>query len=370
MSALLRRHALILAIAGAGAVTLIDITWLNTLHYRVPLADFFVYYLAAQTGLAHGWSAMYDPSTFLPTVTVDVGRPLPFLNPPQLAWLVVPLSGLPYTVAAAVWGVILVAAMALTWQLAAPGTPRVKIIHLLAIATLLPVFVSVLIGQVSLLIVAIVALAWWLIQRERPWLAGATLALIVLKPQLAFLVPVALLVAGHWRVFLGWLAVTAVFIITALIAVGPSVVHQVTESMARVHGVPGPVQMSLERQLPMPIAAIGMVAAISVAALVIRRWHRIGPSIPIAIGLISSMLVSPYINFYDLSAPVLAAWLILRSNPSRWQQFIIAGLYVPFFIAPIWPLVTLAALCAWLVSLVLTRPSIQTERHVAGTLAA
>ena len=359
-----------MALACAGILLIFDLLWLSTLHYRVPLADFFVYYLAAQTGAAHGWSSMYDPSTFLPTVTIDVGRPLPYLNPPQLAWLVVPLSWLPYGIAAAVWGLLLLAAMALTWYLAAPGTHQLKLIHLLAIATLLPVFVSVLIGQVSLVIVVLVALAWWLIERDRPWLAGATLGLIALKPQLAFLVPIALLIAGYWRVFLGWLAVTGVFLISALLAVGPSIVHQVTESLARVHGIPGPVQMSLERQLPVPVAAVGMVIVAAIALVIIRRWNGAGSSIPIAIGLLSSMLLSPYINFYDLSAPVLAAWLVLRTSPPRWQQLSIAALYLPLYLAPIWPLLTLGALCAWLGSLVFVRPSDQADRRVAGTLAA
>lgn len=368
--AVLHRHQLMIALAIGVVLLIFDVLWLSTLHYRVPLADFFVYYLAAQTGVAHGWSAMYDPSTFLPTVTTDVGRPLPYLNPPQLAWLVVPLSWLPYGVAAAVWGLLLLTAMALTWHLAAPGTHRLKLIHLLAIATLLPVFVSVLIGQVSLVIVFIVAVAWWLLEHDRPWLAGATLGLIALKPQLAFLVPIGLLVAGYWRVFLSWLAVTGLFLISTLLAVGPPIVQQVTASLARVHGLPGPVQMSLERQLPMPAAALGMVTVAAIALVVIRRWQGAGSSIPIAIGLLSSMLLSPYINFYDLSAPVLAAWLVLRTSPPRWHQLLIAALYLPLYLAPIWPLLTLGALSTWLGSLALLAPSDQAERQVAGTLAA
>ena len=358
------------ALAIAGILLIFDLLWLGTLHYRVPLADFFVYYLAAQTGVSHGWPSMYDPATFLPTVTIDVGRPLPYLNPPQLAWLVVPLSWLSYGVAATVWGLLLVTAMGLAWYLAAPDTHRLKLIHLLAIATLLPVFVSVLIGQVSLVIVLVVALCWWFIEHDRPWLAGATLGLIALKPQLAFLVPIALLIAGHWRVFLGWLAVTVVFGGSALLTVGPPVIHQVSESLAIVHAIPGPVQMSLERQLPMPVAAIGMAFVVVAALVIIRRWRAAGSPIAIAVGLLSSTLLSPYINFYDLSAPVLAAWLVLRTNPPRWQQVSIVALYLPLYLAPIWPLLTLAALSAWLGALLLLKPSDQAARQVAGTLAA
>jgi glycosyl transferase family 87 len=364
------RHGWLIALCAGACVIILDLQWLNTLHYRVPLADFYVYYSAAQTGQAHGWAAMYDPSTFLPAVTRAVGRPLPYLNPPELAWLVLPLSWLPYGLASLIWGVILSVSLGLTWLMAAPGASKVRIVHLLAAVTLLPVFVSVLIGQASLIIVAIVALGWWLIGREHPWLAGATLSLIFLKPQLAFLVPLALLLAGYWRVFLAWLAVTAALAGIALIAVGTSVFHQVIESLAQVHGIPGPVQMSLERQLPWPIATIGLLLVAAISVVVTMRWRGEGPSIPIAVGLLASMLVSPYVNFYDLSAPLLASWLILRANPPRWHQATIAAMYIPAFVAPIVPLVTVAALLLLLASLLVLRPRDQEARQVAGAWAA
>src|SRR5260370_38364291 len=65
--------------------------------------DFYVYYLAARLGRAYGWAAIYDPAVFLPPVTAAVGNPLPYLNPPELAWLVTPLSFLPYPLSAWIW---------------------------------------------------------------------------------------------------------------------------------------------------------------------------------------------------------------------------------------------------------------------------
>jgi hypothetical protein len=368
--AVAERHGWLIALGAGALMIILDLQWLNTLHYRVPLADFYVYYFAAQTGQAHGWTAMYDPSTFLPAVTRAVGRPLPYLNPPELAWLVLPLSWLPYSLASLVWGAVLTMALGLTWLVAAPGAGKVRIVHLLAAVTLLPVFVSVLIGQASLITVAIVALAWWLIRHGRPWLAGATLALIFLKPQLAFLVPLALLLAGYWRVFLAWLAVTAALAGIALIAVGTAVFHQVIESLARVHGIPGPVQMSLERQLPLPAAAVGLLLVAAISVIVITRWRQRGASIPIAVGLLASTLASPYVNFYDLSAPLLAAWLILRMNPPQWHRAAMMAMYIPAFLAPIFPLVTVAALFALLGSLLTLRPADQEARQVAGAWAA
>jgi len=164
-------------------------------------------------------------------------------------------------------------------------------------------------------------------------------------------VPVALLVSGYGRVVLAWLAVSVPLGVVTLLATGTEVFHHISQSLHAVSGVPGPIQSSLLRQLPFPLAVIGIVLVLAGSTLILWRGRGSGPSLPIAVGLISSMLVSPYVNFYDLSALVLAGWLILRLNPPRWQKAVTLGMYVPLYGAPIWPLVTLACLCGWLFTL-------------------
>jgi hypothetical protein len=321
------------------------------LHYKLPQPDFYVYYLAAQLGRAHGWAAIYDPAMFLPPVTAAVGKPLPYLNPPELAWLVTPLSYLPYALAGWIWTGLLAAAFGLVWYLVAPGRRLVRLVYGVGAAALLPVFVGVLFGQVSLVVVAAVALSWWLLSSGRPWLAGLALSALILKPQVAFLVPVALLLSGYWRVVLAWLAVSVPLALITLLATGTAVFHHIAASLHAVSGVAGPIQSSLLRQLPLPLAIFGMVLVLAMSTLILWRGRASGPSLPIAVGLISSVLVSPYVNFYDLSALVLAAWLVLRLDPPRWQKAVTLGIYVPLYGAPIWPVVTLVCLCGWLVSL-------------------
>jgi len=348
----LRREHAITAVLGVSAVlAFVDLQWSYTLHYKLPQPDFYVYYLAAQLGRVHGWAAIYDPAVFLPPVTIAVGKPLPYLNPPELAWLVMPLSYLPYTVAGWIWTCLLAAAFGLIWYLVAPGRGLLRLIHAVGAAALLPIFVGVLFGQVSLLVVAAVALSWWFLSSGRPWLAGLALSALILKPQIAFLVPVAFVLSGYGRVVLAWLAVSVPLAIITLLAVGTAVFHHISQSLQSVSAVPGPIQSSLLRQLPFPLAVIGIVLVLAVSTLILWRGRGSGPSLPIAVGLISSMLVSPYVNFYDLSALVLAGWLILRLDPPRWQKAVTLAMYVPLYGAPIWPVVTLVCLCAWLVSL-------------------
>jgi Glycosyltransferase family 87 len=346
-----REHGITGALGVSVVLAIIDLQWSYSLHYKLVQPDFFVYYLAAKLGRAHGWAAIYDPAIFLPPVTAAVGKPLPYLNPPELAWLVTPLSFFPYPLAAWIWTGLLLAAFVLVWCLAAPCRSIVRLIHGLGAAVLLPVFVGVLFGQVSLLVVGAVALTWWLLSRGRPWLAGLALSALILKPQMAFLVPLALLLAGYGRVFLAWLAASVPLAVITLLATGTAVFQQISQSLQTVRAVPGPIQSSLLRQLPLPVAVIGIALVLGASVFILWRGRGSGPSRPIAVGLIASVLVSPYVNFYDLSALVLAAWLILRTNPPRWQQAVTLGMYVPLYGAPIWPLVTLACLCGWLVTL-------------------
>src|SRR6202022_2045514 len=119
----LGRHRLLLAGGGIGAILLAFDLWLASAVAppHVALPDFYVYHLAARIGLAHGWASIYDPSLFQPAVTPVVGRYLPYLNPPLLAWLVAPLTVFPYHVAVAIWLALLGVCLGLTGWLAAPG---------------------------------------------------------------------------------------------------------------------------------------------------------------------------------------------------------------------------------------------------------
>jgi hypothetical protein len=346
-----RRHAIAAAVCASLALIVIDLNESSAFSYRISQPDFFVYYLAAQIGRSHGWAAIYDPSVFLPAVTGAVGRPLPYLNPPELAWLVIPLSWLPYPLAASLWTGILAGSFTITWYLAAPGRRVIRLVHFLGAAALLPVFASLLFGQVSLLIVAAVALCWCLLERRRPWFAGVALAAVALKPQVAFLVPVALLAAGYWRVFLGWMAASLPLALLALLAAGPAAVGLIEHSLRLVSAIPGPVQVSMARQLPLPVAALAIPAVLALALFIVRRYRRGNAGLPVAVGLVTSLLVTPYVNFYDLSALVLAAWLVLRLDPPRWQRVVTLTMYLPLYVTPVWPLIILVGEVAWLLSL-------------------
>src|ERR1700730_15695310 len=109
---------------------------------------------------------------------------------PWLAFALVPLTSLPWSVAyslfAVLLGLILVTAAFGTFTLL--GWPRRRA-ALAAGCTLLSAagFINLFMGQVSVIVFGAFIAAWPLAARGRPWLAGAVLALVWMKPNSRFM---------------------------------------------------------------------------------------------------------------------------------------------------------------------------------------
>jgi alpha-1,2-mannosyltransferase len=279
-----------------------------------------------------------------------------------LAWLVTPLTALPYAAAAVLWLIALGVCFGLTWLVASAGPWPTRIAQLFAALALLPIFIGLEFGQASVLVVGAVALAWWLIRRGHPLLAGVALAFLAFKPQVAFLVPVALLAAGYWRVVAAWLATTLTLAGLSFVAVGTAGFAGIRASLSRAQGLGGPLQVSVWHVVP-SVAIAALVAAAGLCLMIVIAYRsRHTPQTPIAVGLLATMLVSPYVNYYDLAALVLAAWLVLRTNSARWQGITLLALYLPVFLAPLWPVPVVVAECLWLLTFVIRlRPVVRTR---------
>ena len=311
---------------------------------------------------------MYNPGRFLPELVAQTGNWLPYLNPPVFAWLLLPLSLLPYGVALVIWNAFILGCLVVIWRVTvwrtAPtltladnlnrarygarfgpvGTARAligprlrrgrEILLLLAALALYPVVLGLALGQVTMVVLVAVALCYWLMRRDRPLLAGLVLALIVIKPQAAFLVPVALLAARRYRVCLGFALAVIPMAALSLLAVGRQGIDYWLASVAVNYNHPGFKFNSVSWIIGpgVPAIAVGLAA---VAATLYVSWKAPFKDVelPIAAGLIGSLLVTPYVTVHDLSALVVAAWLVLRLDPPRWVTALLVVGYVPLFLA-------------------------------------
>lgn len=290
-------------------------------EYRVR-NDFRLVWGAAVAGLRHGYGHLYDLSAQR-AATEALGTGFywqPYLNPPPLAWLVTPFTALPFEVAISLWTALLVAAAVAAWYLVAPGAGLVKAAHLALFLGLFPTAFGLMVGQPVALVAAAVALAWWLACRDRPVLAGVVLAGIAVKPQLALLVPLCLLIAGHRRMFGAWLVTSVAIAIVALVMLGGEGLQRYRDVLSlashweptRRYAISGPLGLGPQ----VYVVEIIVVAIASVAA-----WRQRGEDVsrPIATGIVASLLFTPYVGFQDFAILVVAGWLVVRSGATGLQ---------------------------------------------------
>ncbi len=284
--------------------------------------DFRLMYGAALVTERHGYAHLYDLAAQQAAVR-GLGPQFyysPFINPPPLVWLVTPLTALPFGAAIIAWTVLILAAAALAWWLSAPGDRLTRATFAAMFAGLFPVAFGVMVGQPVALVAAAVAACWWLAKRDRDWLAGFALSVMVVKPQLALFVPLCLLVSGRVRIFAGWLIPSGVMGIVALVLLG-------ADGLSRYRDV---LSLASNWQITRSFAVSGLIGtgpqlyaasalALAAALFAAWRWRGHGVEIPIAAGITGSLLFTPYVGFQDFAMLVIAGWLVLRTAPSPWQ---------------------------------------------------
>ena len=321
------------AVAAFWAATYDVATWLVQFARQPIHPDFRIFYVAAEAGVRYGWPSIYDLaklralSASFPAGQTYINEQLPFINPPLLAWLIAPLTALPVPIAFALWSALSLAALLCAWQIAAPYAGLRKAALLLLVLALWPVLDAFYFGQPSLIVLALVATAWWFCLRNQPLAAGAALAVATgLKPHVVILVPFALAAAGHYRVFLAWagacVVLAAAFVVTLgadglsnwwqVLLYGQTDTGQWRYTLAFVAGT-GPLSYGLELLQ-------------GVAALVIARRARANLNVVLAAGLVGSLALAFHLHQYDYIGLVLAAWLILRTSPPLWHRlWLLAG---------------------------------------------
>ena len=318
----------------------------------IDALDFGLYYVGAKVGLHDGWSHIYDLGRqrefFLQARPGDVfDWRRYFVSPPPAAWLVVPLAVLPLDLAFWIWsGVGAAAFLALGW-LAAPARGLARIVVVAAGATLYPVLLAVQNGNLALLMGAACLLGWVLLVRGHRTLAGLALALLAIKPQVAVLVPVALLVAGEVRVGVVAIAAMSVLAAVSLATLGADGAAQLRSDLAQESGRAANLLWTLRLVAPAPLAAILQAAAL-VAALLAAWRARARPAAvetAFAAGIAGTLLAAPYHNATDFLALVPAAWLLLRSGGRlrwAWAGFGVLACYAAAALGP-WPVLLFAA---------------------------
>jgi len=296
--------------------------------------DFTFYLAAARIGLSHGWPSIYDLSLQQAELDaigsgIKIAELARYISPPPVAWLALPLAPLPYEVGYWVWSAMLLVALAWTWYLAAPGRGPWRLFHLAAAIAWLPVIYGLQLGQPALFVALSVAGCYALLQAGRPFWAGLALGALALKPQLAFLVPAALLLSGRTKAFWGSVAALGVLGGASALALGPGGIATYEARLNFAASVP----VNRELTLAPLIGSLAMTRVTEVAIalwallLAFRLRHRGNEWILIP-PLVGGMLATPYLHLDDLVMLGLAGWLYLRTSPPAWTWLLMLGLLI------------------------------------------
>lgn len=320
-AARLRRLAIVLAIAYVAS-------WLFLLSGPGRLdplgrpvgVDFSMFY-GVSAALLRGVpaSSLYSPDVLheaIRTWTAD-GRYV-LLYPPTALLLYAPLALLSYLAAVAVWTGAGLAAYVASIR------PVLRDRAALAAALLYPaVYVCISNGHNGLVHAGVLGGALVLLPSS-PLAAGVLLGLqAMLKPHLAMLVPVALLVSRRWRTLATMLVTIAIGSGAAALALGPEawraflaslpmsrrVIEEQAISYATLASVFSAARL-LGASVLFGYVAQGLAAAGAIA-VVAWTWRRgCSYDLQVAVLLLAGTLVTPYLYDYDL--PVLglglAAW--------------------------------------------------------------
>jgi hypothetical protein len=360
-----RRRNLLVA---AGAVTAVIFAGFDLYQWALATAadnfhnDLTFYYAAARIGVTHGWPSIYDLRLQQEALQalgsrIQIAELARYISPPPLAWVVLPLTLLPFRAAYAVWSALLLLALVATWYLVAPGKGRPRLIHLAAALAWLPVIYGLQLGQPEVFVTLGVAGCYTLLRAGRPVLAGVALGALVLKPQLAFLVPAALLVSGRYRAFGASVLAIGLLALAAVLLVGPGGVSAYEQLLSFAAAVPVSRELTIAPLIGNLAAARVVQAAIAIWSLaLVYRFRRRGHEWLFVPALVGGIAASPYLHLDDLAMVGLAAWLYLRTSPTpRWSWVFLLALVVAAEGIPIWgpvpviagELLSLALLSVW-----------------------
>lgn len=319
-----RRYWLAMALAIVGFALVLDVL----IRHDPISVDFHTYLAASQVGLHQGWSHVYDQG-YVAVAQYHLSPSQvtqPFLSPPTVAFATAPLAGLPYDTAYVVWAFFIFAtfAIAMAWSGVSTGLSR----WIAVVGALAPWFVmhSVNVGQVVPLVAAGTVLAWKFLREKRDVLAGVVLVVIMLKPNTAVLVPIALLFAGRIRAFAACAIACAVVALIVLLTFG---MGGISEYVTQLRGpLPrGADDLTLHGALAVTgTFALALRVVIVGAVLAAAYKLRDTPGLVLPAAIVGSLVISPYLHASDLCMLAAAGFMVWETRPTvNWRAILVAG---------------------------------------------
>jgi hypothetical protein len=312
------------------------------LHRYVLETDFLAFYTGGRMLLAGVRADLYDPATqylWQRTVASEVTDPSQLLRFPLLPFVALPLAvvaTLPFETAYLAWlicNLLLLAVICRLLSAALEPAGRLAVLRALALTlTFLPVMVTVMQGQWSLVLVLGLLASWASLRSGQELRGGLWLALLLVKPHYVLVPALALAWQRRRRALAGLALGCSILLLVSLLIVGWSGLEGYVHLLLSAFGsgetrVTHPQRM--HTWLGFLYARLGMDQAPAVRnwwllgdalalGLLLRGWRRprdsASPRFDLQWALLAVVMlfVSPRAYFHDASLLIVAGVLIVR----------------------------------------------------------
>ena len=300
-------------------------------------------------------------STIPPTTPTNVR--LPNLYGPQFSLLFVPLTRLPFMIAAQVWVALSLICFFACIHLVLTSCPSLlpysRTVMLCAVA-FPPLFHFFVRGQNSVLVLLCFTAAYLSFRTQHNWLVGIALGFLIFKPPFLVAIPVVLLLAQTWKPLVALLVSAAAQLAFTRIYFGSAVMHAYFATLCHISRAIdtaelslAPIQMHSLRSfwsllIPWPGVALVLYAVSSIVIIVMAAaaWRSSAPlALRFSALTLAAVLVNPHLFVYDLLvlAPVLLLvvdWTL--TNPQHPSSSALRVLAYLSFLLPLF-----GPLCQW-----------------------
>jgi hypothetical protein len=307
--------------------------------------DFSIFWTASALSLAGEPNTVYDLSKFQATQLTLIGKKTPpgcgWYYPPIFLLIVLPLALLPYLISLGFWLAVTLFGYLLVLRCVMPSNLTI----LLTIA-FPATFLNFYYGQNGFLSAALLGGGLHLLLNRSPILAGLVLGVMCYKPQLAFLIPIALLAGKCWKALIATIASALLLAFVSVLVFGFEVwsgflsnisLHKSlfeTANLIKFQFVPTTFSAAILAGFePISGYIFQGIIMVAVTAVVFWAWLRKGATEITASILVLGILLFPHFYcLYDLTILALPlGWLGWRGYKNGWLPGEIIVLIISYF---------------------------------------
>ena len=322
----------------------------------IPIAlthDFLNFYSAASLARDGRIAEVYDDSPLLQRQRELMPQPQPitrFDRPAVYAFLLSPLTWLPYKSAYFLWAGVQFLKLAASWTWAARRYGAAAISYT---CLYIPPLLGIAHGQDCIIPVVALVAAYLLAERKREFLSGLVLGAGLFKFHLFFLWPLALASQKRWKMLAGLAAMGTAELLASVYLVGSSGVASYIRLLQSANTQPlspAPQKVlsiwGVLANLGIDNRTAGIVLTVAGGFAVIVMLRRAGLEKLFAVATVGSLALAPHVYLYDAATLLLPIWLaifscadglvrktaILFSKPHIYAVFLL--LWPPFLALP------------------------------------